>query len=277
MTAAGPVGPDARRVAAVLLDIDGTILRPGCRLQRAHMQSMADAVEWVADVRAEFHYQDDELYVRDRSLSGFTDAGTIGLILELGAVPPDEQAEVCERVVDMMTHRLATVIDDVDCRGDLLPGVAELVQNLRGGGVIVGLSTGNARAVAARKMRAAGLDGLGTLGGFGDRQRIRSNVARSAVADVQAYAAAASCVLETRDIVLIGDTPSDVRAAHEVGIRSLAVATGGVGKGLLKDAEPDVAADSLLDVRAADLVRRVARHWVEAPSEDGSTTAEDAK
>lgn len=254
MTAAGNVGVGDRRAAAVLFDIDGTVLRPGCHLQRAHMQSMAEAVEQVAGVPAEFRYRADGLYVRDRSLSGFTDAGTIALILEGGGVPRDEQDEACEHVVEAMTCRLLAAIDGIDSRGDLLPGVAALVRDLQDAGVMVGLSTGNARAVAACKMRAIGLDGLEALGGFGDRQSVRASITRSAVSSVRGHAAAASCVLNEADIVLIGDTPSDVRAAQAAGIRSLAVATGDADFELLKDAGPDSIAKSLLDVCVADLV-----------------------
>jgi phosphoglycolate phosphatase len=249
----------ARRATAVLFDIDGTVIRPGSHLQRAHMHSMAEAVKQIAGVPAEFRYRDDGLYVQERSLSGFTDAGTIGLILDCGGVPRDEQDEVCEYVVEAMARRLAAEIDGVDRRGDLLPGVAALVRDLSGAGVIVGLSTGNARAVAACKMRATGLDGLDALGGFGDRQRIRANITRSAVASVQAHAYAAARVLNATDIVLIGDTPSDVRAARSAGIRSLAVATGDADVELLKDAGPDSIAESLLDVCVSDLIAPGAR------------------
>lgn len=247
-------GWEPRRASAVIFDIDGTILRPGCRVQRAHMGAMAAAAAEVTGVASEFRYRGGDLFVGEHSLSGYTDAGTIELLLGIAGVPREHRPEQLIRVTDAMCRRLAEDVDGLDCREDLLPGVARLVAELRDAGVLVGLSTGNARAVAACKMRAVGLSGLEARGAFGDHRQAREDIVRDATAGLREEAAANGQALAPHDILLIGDTPSDVRAARAAGIRSLAVATGAATEQLLREARPDALAESLAEVFAADLV-----------------------
>ncbi|MEO3812919.1 HAD family hydrolase [Sphaerisporangium sp. B11E5] len=241
------------RATAVIFDIDGTIMRPGCGLQRLHMGTMADAIEREAGVAAAFEYVGGDLFVRGHNLSGFTDAGTIDLILDRGGVPAARRPGLRKRIVATMCRRMTGAAEGLDARGDVLPGVARLVADLRRHGVIIGLSTGNARAVAGCKMLAAGLGGLEAGGGFGDRHLLRADIARDAVTSVRGLARAGSLALSRADIVLIGDTPSDVLAARAAGVRSLAVSTGAASADRLRDAGPGGCVASLADVTVEDL------------------------
>lgn len=238
--------------AAVIFDVDGTILRPGCRLQDAHMGAMAEAIEHHTGVTVVFRHVGGDLFILDRSLAGCTDAGTIDLALELHGASPAERTALRPRIVATMCRFLAeaTSGSDTGCEGDLLPGIARLVSQLRAGGAVVGLSTGNARAVAALKMRRVGLPGLGELGGFGDHHLRRVEIARAAVAAVQATA----LTLRPECVLLIGDTVSDVTAARAAGARSLAVGTGAATPDVLREAGPDALVTSLADVDGAELL-----------------------
>jgi phosphoglycolate phosphatase len=51
--------------------------------------------------------------------------------------------------------------------------------------------------------------------------------------------------------VLIGDTPRDVRAAHEAGARAVAVATGFASPDELRASGPDAYLDDFTDTAAA--------------------------
>ncbi|MFL6143252.1 MAG: HAD family hydrolase [Labedaea sp.] len=245
---------DGGRAWSVVFDLDGTVLRPGCALQRAHMRTMAEAVEAETGIRAEFRHQGGDLFVFDHSLSGYTDAGTVALLLELGGTPGDRVAGLVDRVVAAMCRRLTDEMAGLDARDDLLPGVAELVAELCSAGAVIGLSTGNARRVAACKVRAVGLDCLAAHGAFGDRHRDRVDIVRDAVASVQAAAEALSRTLHLRDITLVGDTPSDVLAARAAGVRSLAVSTGAAAPERLRGVRPDLLFRSLAGMGVADLV-----------------------
>jgi phosphoglycolate phosphatase len=255
----------ARSQIAVIFDVDGTILRSGCALQRIHMGAMATAIERVAGVRTVFQPAGGDLRVEGHSLAGFTDAGTIDLVLKLAGMNPADRAAIRPAIVARMCAEVTERAAAIDGADDVLPGVATIVADLVSLGVIVGLATGNAPAVADAKMRAAGLGQFEPLlGGFGDGKIERAQVAQQAVASVRAAAGEMADAgtpdqdpLPGAHILLIGDTVSDVRAARSAGIRCLAVSTGAVSEQALRDAEPDVFFSSLAGVRGHHIVERI--------------------
>lgn len=243
--------PGSDRTAAVIFDIDGTLLRPGTYLQRVHMGSMATAIEQVSGIHAEFRYDGGDLFVNGHNLAGCTDAGTIDLVLHTAGVPAPELPRLRAAVVASMCDLVAAATEGLDSGHELLPGAAELVTELWRRGVIVGLSTGNARAVASCKMRALGLPGLETLGGFGDMHGARSDIARGAVAAVRAAAGNRGRVLT--GIVLIGDTTSDISAARAAGVRCVGVTTGAARAHELQRAGADLVVPTMEELRAPGL------------------------
>lgn len=253
--------------AAVVFDIDGTLLRPGTYLQRVHMGSMAAAIERVSGIHAEFHYDGSGLFVNGRNLAGYTDAGTIDLVLQTAGVSAPELPGLRAAVVKNMCDLVTAATEGLDSGHELLPGAAGLVTELRRRGVIVGLSTGNARAVASCKMRATGLTGLEALGGFGDAHGARPDIARGAVAAVRANAGARGQVLAKTDIVLIGDTTSDVSAARAAGVRCIGVTTGAARAHELERAGADLVVPTMEELRVRDLAALV--HAGRAASPDG--------
>ncbi|MEU6884843.1 HAD family hydrolase [Streptomyces viridosporus] len=260
--------PGSDRGAAVIFDIDGTLLRPGTCLQRVHMGSMAIAIEQISGIRAEFRYDGGDLFVNGNNLAGCTDAGTIDLVLHTAGVPASESPGLRAAVVENMCDLVAAATEGLDSGHELLPGTAELLTELRRRGVIVGLSTGNARAVASCKMRAAGLPGLEALGGFGDSHGARSDIARDAVAAVRAAAGTRGQVLGGTGVVLIGDTTSDVGAARAAGVRCVGVATGPARAHELERAGADLVVPTMEELRVRDLAELV--HADEGAYPDGA-------
>ncbi|MFF3432142.1 HAD family hydrolase [Streptomyces sp. NPDC002602] len=248
------IWPGSDRGAAVVFDIDGTLLRPGTFLQRVHMESMAAAIERISGVPAEFRYEGGDLFVNGHDLAGCTDAGTIDLVLRGVGMSSAESPGLRAAVVAAMCDLVTAGTEGLDCAHELLPGAADLVAELRRHGVIVGLSTGNARTVASCKMRATGLSGLADLGGFGDTEGARSDIARGAVEAVRAAAGARGQMLSGTGIVLIGDTTSDVGAARAAGVRCVGVATGASRAHELEGAGADLAVPTLEGLRVRDLV-----------------------
>ena len=108
--------------------------------------------------------------------------------------------------------------------GYAYPGVAEVLEALHGrDDVIQSLLTGNIQPNAVLKVSAFGLDRWldFEVGAYGsDPHEERSDLV--AVARERAAAKYG----EPTGAVLVGDTPLDVRAAHEAGARAVAVATG---------------------------------------------------
>ncbi|MBQ0983224.1 HAD family hydrolase [Streptomyces sp. F63] len=208
-----------RRIA--LFDLDGTLIRPGSALQRMHMDAMAAAIAHATGRQDAFAYRGAELFYRGVNLAGFTDAGTVRTALRLAGAIEDEIAERLPEVVADMVGRLerSPLPGAGSAAGDLLPGARELLRALAEAGFALGASTGNARAVAAWKLRAAGLSGLLDDGGFGDTATEREDVARAGAASLTPPGSVPAGVL-------VGDTVRDVTAAHAAGLSCLAVTTG---------------------------------------------------
>jgi phosphoglycolate phosphatase-like HAD superfamily hydrolase len=132
--------------------------------------------------------------------------------------------------------------------GHALPGAEEALRALHGReGVVQSLLTGNTEAGAAVKLGAFGLERWLDLeaGAYGsDPHEARSDlvaVARGRARERYGEPAA---------IVLVGDTPLDVRAAHEGGARAVAVASGPYGVEELHAAGADEVLPSLEDLGA---------------------------
>ncbi len=86
-----------------------------------------------------------------------------------------------------------------------------------------GLGTGNIRQGATIKLARVGLDARFAFGGFGDDAADRPTVLE---AGARRGAAALGAPLADCRVVVIGDTPKDISAAHAIGAESIAVATG---------------------------------------------------
>ncbi|MEU9030687.1 HAD family hydrolase [Streptomyces sp. NPDC048383] len=221
----------------VLFDLDGTLVRPGSGLQRAHMGAMREAVAELCDGVEDFRYADGDLWYRETNLSGFTDAGTIAAMLRIHGAP-DSDAMVAE-AIDLMLRRLGGHLDLMEPGSYVdegLPGATELVRNVHAAGIAAGLSTGNAREVASWKVDRLGLTAVLRTGGFGDSARDRRLLV--------AHGAAAFGAPSANGLV-IGDTVDDIRAAHANSLPCLAVATGAYAVEELRAAGADLVVPNL--------------------------------
>jgi phosphoglycolate phosphatase-like HAD superfamily hydrolase len=129
--------------------------------------------------------------------------------------------------------------------GRAFPGAEAALRALAArDGVVQSLLTGNLESNAAVKVGAFGLDRFIDLevGGYGsDPHEARSDLVAVARERATAKYGRPSCA------VLVGDTPLDVRAAHEAGARAVAVASGPYGLEELRAARPDAALEDLRD------------------------------
>jgi phosphoglycolate phosphatase-like HAD superfamily hydrolase len=133
--------------------------------------------------------------------------------------------------------------------GYAYPGVANVLEALHGrDDVIQSLLTGNIKANAIVKVSAFGLERWldFDVGAYGsDPHEERSDlvaVARRRAADKYS---------EPTGAVLVGDTPLDVRAAHDAGARAVAVATGFSDPEALRASSPDAYLEDFSDTAAA--------------------------
>jgi phosphoglycolate phosphatase-like HAD superfamily hydrolase len=122
------------------------------------------------------------------------------------------------------------------------PALAEIDADTR---AVQGMVTGNYRGAAELKLAAAGFDvALFGPSAFGDEAHSRSELVRLAV---ERYHRSHDDGLASRDVVVIGDTPRDVRCARDNGCVAFAVATGHHSIDELRAAGADVVVDDLSD------------------------------
>jgi phosphoglycolate phosphatase-like HAD superfamily hydrolase len=128
----------------------------------------------------------------------------------------------------------------------LLPGVLPLLRALERAGFALAVGTGNVRASAMIKLGRFGLERFFPAGGFGDRHEDRTAVFREAIESAREHYGWAA---GARSVWVVGDTAADVYAAHAVGARAIAVATGPVPPGELASCGADRVVPDLSDTR----------------------------
>lgn len=195
----------------VLFDIDGTLLRAG---DREHQQAFVDAMQQVYGLPATLD---------GVPLAGMLDSQIARLSLARHGLSDDEVDSQLSRMIEVMGERYAAVVAHPHRVDYVLPGVVEVAAQLREAQFALGVLTGNARAVARRKLLAAGLDDFFPVGAYGDSARERGHLVEAGLAEAADHYRVPFVPERT---VLVGDTPRDIEAAHAAGARVLAVATG---------------------------------------------------
>lgn len=191
----------------VLFDIDGTLLDLHGAGRKAFALALEDAFGW----------RDEIAYIQ---FAGATDLDVLDQVFRRHG--RTLTATDAERFFSAMPARLRETSADTDVT--IYPGAVDLVAALsKHPEVTIGLVTGNIEACARIKLEKAGLHGHFTLGAFGHEHGDRREIAR--MAKSRAIAALPDGHEFTRTF-LVGDTPSDITAAHHIGATSIAVTTG---------------------------------------------------
>ena len=211
-----------------LFDIDGTLLNSG-GAGKAALEGALLGEFGLAALQGQVPY------------SGRTDRAIIRDLLRLHDIA--ESPDCWERLVSGYLRRLPACLRTH--QGRVLPGIEALLKELAGRQeVAVGLLTGNLRAGARLKLGHYGLFDYFAFGGFGDRHWERDDVAREALAAVQAHLNGRA---SPERIWVVGDTPLDVQCARAIGAKVAAVATGWHSLAELAASGPDLLLTDLSD------------------------------
>jgi len=206
-------------IRALFWDIDGTLLTT----RKAGIVAWEDAVRTVTGV---------EIKLEDFPTAGLTDfeVGRRMLAHVGGSTDAATVTRAAEAYADALPARLP--LRD----GRVLPGVTAILDRLAGMPEIHSwLLTGNMRRGAAAKMAHFGLsDYFPSDGAFGDGIYERRDVAAAA----WNLAERALPGLLPKEALVIGDTTHDIECGRAIGVRVLAVATGGVPTTVLAEALP---------------------------------------
>jgi phosphoglycolate phosphatase-like HAD superfamily hydrolase len=177
--------------------------------------------------------------------AGRTDVSLVREFFEFHHIPaaPENFRRFFDRYVFWLDHILEK------SQGGICTGVQEFIGDLKALAEppLLGLLTGNIRLGAEIKLRHFNLWEVFQTGAFADDHEERDQIA--AIARDRA-----SGLLQRRlqgeEVLVIGDTPLDIRCARAIGAKVLAVATGGHPLSELKQHGPDWAVENLSEISA---------------------------
>lgn len=221
----------------ILFDIDGTLIRTG----GAGVRAFAKVFE------TEFNTVDG---FEKLKFGGRTDYSLMREFFGFHRIPatPENFQRFVERYVFWLDHILAHT------QGEVCPGVWDLIRELKRqpNPPLLGLLTGNVRLGSEIKLRHFHLWDEFATGAFADDHEQRDQIA--------VIARARGCRLLGRElrpdeVVVIGDTPFDIRCGRAIGAKVLAVATGGCNLEELKAHQPDWAVANLRDFPVTELLQ----------------------
>ena len=222
------------RPTIVLFDIDGTLVSTGGLARKA----LQTAVEEHFGDAATFAF----------SFGGMTDRAIFRRGLEaMGEKYNDDRARP---VLDRYLTLLRDHLDAANGMHRTYRGAVDVVRRTAAeADVAAGIGTGNVEAGARLKLRPFGLNELLPFGGFGSDAEPRAEViAHGARRGAERLGAA----LNDCRLVIVGDTPADVRAAHDNGGICVGVTTGTASAEQLHEAGaehvfPGLDAEGVLD------------------------------
>lgn len=219
----------------VLFDIDGTLIKTG----GAGVKAFARAFE------TEFGIADG---TENLKFAGRTDVSLVREFFSHQGIEPTP--EHFQRFFRTYLHWLEQII--LECESEICPGVPQFLRNLRAlpQPPVIGLLTGNIRRGAQIKLTHLNLWQEFPFGGFADDHEERDGIA--AVAK-QRGAERVTGPLHDDELLVIGDTPLDIKCARAIKAKVLAVGTGGSTVAELESHKPDFVTENLEMISIQDL------------------------
>jgi phosphoglycolate phosphatase-like HAD superfamily hydrolase len=222
-------------IRLVLFDIDGTLVHTGRAGSRAFGKTIA----------SEFKAPDGVEKVR---FGGRTDPSLARELFGLNGIPatPENFQRFFGSYVFWLDHLVANT------NGEVCRGVLEFIRDLQAlpEPPMTGLLTGNIRLGAEIKLRRYGLWDFFVTGGFADDSEDRNHIAAAALERGRRLLGGN---LRGEEILVVGDTPHDIRCGQFIGAKVLAVATGGAKVEELQLHKPDWAVENLTRVSAREV------------------------
>ncbi len=207
----------------LLFDIDNTLLKNSSSHRRAIDYGLSTVYETDA-------------HMESINPHGMTDKQIITEVLKKNGLSMQKIEEKMERCIELINRSFFQFVREEDLV--VLTGVRELIVELWNKNLLLGLVTGNLEPIAWEKLRRTGLRRYFTIGGFGSDNIRRSALVRTAIMRARENAGFSP----DGKVFLIGDTPRDIMAGREAGVRTIGVATGTYSEEELRKA----GADSLL-------------------------------
>ena len=225
-------------VRLVLFDIDGTLVHTGHAGTRAFAKTFATEFN--------LHHGSEKM-----KFAGRTDVSLVREFFKIHGLDeaPGHFRQFFDRYVFWLDHILA------HSTGHACPGIFEFIRDLQAlpQPPALGLLTGNIQLGAEIKLRKFGLWDFFQFGGFADDHEDRNHIA---VAALERGRRVLDQNLQPQEIIVIGDTPFDVRCGKFIGAKTLAVATGGAKLEELKPCAADWTVEDLTRISAREICSR---------------------
>ena len=220
----------------ILFDIDGTLLWTGEGAKRAFESAMVEVYGTAGPIAT-------------HTLSGKTDPQIARELLRADGFDDRVIDEGLPALWSSYLRRLRAELARPGYRTHVMPGVPALLAALadRADDVLVGLLTGNIEPGATLKLASAALAPF-RVGAYGSDSERREDLPALAVERAHTLCGVA---FRGRDVVVIGDTPSDVHCGRSIGVHAVAVATGTFDVAALQDAGADAVLTDFADTAAA--------------------------
>lgn len=213
---------------AYLFDIDGTLL------------NTRDAIHYFAFRNALKKIWGFEATIDGVPVHGNTDIGILRAVCRLRGVSDSDFETHLPEIVQMMSDEVAA--RKVEIRTDICPSIPELLADLTRRNKLIGVVTGNFERIGWTKLEASGLRSYFAFGSFSDCTELRADIFRKGLAEVTRRLGSRAKTF------VVGDTPSDIRAAKEVGVPIISVATGIYPQEELQALGPDVCLSCCADL-----------------------------
>lgn len=211
-----------------LFDIDKTLISSN----KVHEAAFSKAFKVVYGVDAD---------INTINHPGMTDKQTIIEVLKKSVLDYNliiSKLDECAKVmVDYFKNNISG--DEIF----LCKGVKDLLEILMKKNILMGLVTGNLEDVAREKLKIAGLNNYFKIGGFGSDGINRADLVKLAIKKAEANIGS----VDNDNVFLFGDTPRDVKAGREAGVKTVGVATGIYSEEQLKEAGADFVLKNLKD------------------------------
>jgi phosphoglycolate phosphatase-like HAD superfamily hydrolase len=205
----------------LLFDIDGTLLDTG----GAGLAALMSAARKTFSIDSDFPRIE---------LAGSTDSGIVSALFAHFGIP--ESPENVEALYAAYLPELRSNLNSPDSSARLLPGIERLLDAIRHETHhITALLTGNIRRGAFMKVAHFGIDHHFKFGAFGDDHHDRNELGPVALRRAMDHH---DISFEPGDVVVIGDTPKDIRCAKAINACSITVATGSFTRDELRAHDP---------------------------------------
>jgi phosphoglycolate phosphatase-like HAD superfamily hydrolase len=186
--------------------------------------------------------------------AGRTDLSLVREFFSFHQIPPT--VENFQRFFDRYVFWLDHIL--LQSRSVVCPGAWEFIHGLQAlpQPPLLGLLTGNIRLGAEIKLRHLDLWDFFATGAFGDDHEERAHIAAAAR---RRGSRILGKDLAGGEVLVVGDTPLDIRCARAIDARCLAVATGGHPLAELELHQPDWAVNDLREITADEVIGELFR------------------